>query len=119
MALNFDKRLAVAIILVAVAIAGLVLIFTHSPIETRDSDRAVFTCVFLCKTLKNEGQNLDSGPCLSSSWDAWEMDEWVCDIAHWPREERDNLPENQCPEYGVTAGHFVELDPDCGFIRAY
>jgi hypothetical protein len=118
MALSFDKRLAIAIIVVAIAISGMVWLYISSPIETRDSDRALFACVFICKAAKNQGQSLDNGPCLSSVFEEWEVEDWVCDVAHWPREEVDNLPENQCPEYGVTASHFVELNPECEFIRA-
>ena len=116
--MNFDHKLAAAIVVVVIAIAGLVLMLSYSPLEATDADRAVYTCMFLCKSALNEGRSLDNGPCLSSGWDAWEVDNWVCDVAHWPREDVDNLEQNQCPEYGVTASHFIEVSPECGFIRA-
>ncbi len=44
---------------------------------------------------------------------------WVCDVAHSPREDVDNLPENQCREFGEgKANHFVEVNPNCEFIKA-
>ena len=117
MSLSFDHRLALAIILVVAAISGIVYLIFSQPVQTRDEGRAIITCTFLCKGALNQGMNLDDGPCLSSGSDAWEVRSWVCDIAHWPRQGVDSLPENQCPEFGVTATHFVELDPECGFIR--
>ena len=119
MPLNFDHKLAIAIIVVVISVIGIVwiLVVPKGPLVT-DGDRAVTGCVFLCKAALNQGQSLRDGPCLSAGLYGWEPETWVCDIAHNPREEVDNLPQNQCPEYGVTANHFIELDEDCGFIRA-
>lgn len=116
--MNFDHKLALAIIIVVAAIAGIVYIFVvpKGP-PVLDADRARFACVFLCQAALNEGRNLDNGPCLSSGT-AWDIEDWVCDVAHDPRLSVDNRPENQCPEFGVSASHFVEVDPECGFIRA-
>ena len=37
---------------------------------------------------------------------------WVADIAHDPREDIDDEPENQCQRYREgEASHFVELTP--------
>ena len=117
--LTFDHKLAIAIIVVVVSIGGIFyMTFMIKQPYVTDEDKAVYTCVFLCKAAGNEGQRLDKGPCLSSGLEAWEVEDWVCDVAHKPRDAVDNLPENQCPEYGVTANHFVEVDPDCAFIRA-
>lgn len=64
-----------------------------------------------------EGQGMDfsSGPCLSDTL----LPDWVADIAHNPREEVDDLSENQCPSYraGINK-HFVELDTAGQLIRA-
>ncbi|MBU0530505.1 MAG: hypothetical protein ABIH52_02255 [Candidatus Aenigmatarchaeota archaeon] len=68
-------------------------------------------CRSECFNAKEAGTDLSAGPCLSSHED------WVCDVAHDPRQDVDNLPENQCPEYGKTASHFVEVDPECKLIR--
>ena len=119
MNLSFDHRLALAIIIIVVAIIGIVYIFVVPRVpEVTDADRAMYACIFLCKAEKNEGRYLEDGPCLSSGLEAWEVKDWVCDVAHWPRQSVDNLPENQCPEYGVSAVHFVEVNPECDFIRA-
>ena len=119
MVLSFDHRLAIAIVMAVVAIAVLAYTFLvpHAP-PVDDSDRAAYLCIFLCKAAQNEGRVLDNGPCLSSGFSEWEMGDWVCDVAHSPRQPVDNDPANQCSEYGVTASHFVEVNPLCGFIRA-
>jgi len=79
-----------------------------------DSERAAYACILLCKSYLQNGTDLSSGPCLSNEI----IPGWVCDVAHWPREDVDNRKENQCPAYGKTAFHFVEVNPRCEFIRA-
>jgi hypothetical protein len=119
MGMQFDQRLAVAIVVVTISIAGLAyILFVPKGPVIMDEDRAVYACVFLCKAAANQGQRLDDGPCLSTGIEAWDIEDWVCDVAHNPREAVDSLPENQCPEYGVSANHFVEVTPKCIFIRS-
>lgn len=66
--------------------------------------------------LKNKGTDFSNGPCLAENL----MTDWVADIAHKPRQAVDNLPRNQCQSYrNGQAHHFVELDPNGAFIRAY
>jgi hypothetical protein len=61
-----------------------------------------------------EGRDLADGPCLGVV-----LDNWVADVAHSPREEVDDRPENQCEAYrSGEAEHFVELDPEGELIRA-
>jgi hypothetical protein len=44
---------------------------------------------------------------------------WVADMAHDPRQDVDDDPENQCAAYREgKADHFVELDPEGEFIRS-
>jgi hypothetical protein len=63
---------------------------------------------------KAEGEDLSSGPCLGTI-----LPNWVADVAHDPRQEVDDRPENQCAAYrSGEAEHFVELDPDGNVIRA-
>jgi hypothetical protein len=63
---------------------------------------------------KAEGVDMANGPCLGVIKPGW-----VADVAHDPREDVDDEPENQCPEYrSGEADHFVELDPDGNFIRS-
>ena len=48
----------------------------------------------------------------------WTFECLVCDVAHSPREAVDDLPENQCADFREgRAHHFVEVTPDCRFIR--
>jgi len=70
-----------------------------------------------CSELCKEQKNLTNGPCLTEGWD---VDDWVCDVASNPREEVDNLPENQCKAYREgKASHFVEVDEECNIIKVY
>jgi hypothetical protein len=60
------------------------------------------------------GVDLAPGPCLGTIKPGW-----VADVAHDPREDVDDRPENQCAAYRTgDADHFVELDPDGNFIRS-
>jgi hypothetical protein len=73
-------------------------------------------CVNLCKAELEKGTDLSKGPCLSNA--LAEDTEWVCDVAHEPRELVDNDAENQCSAYREgTAKHFVEVSPTCELIR--
>ena len=78
-------------------------------------NEVVSACIAKCSEEKAAGVDLSAGPCLSNNI----AEDWVCDVAHEPRQDIDNLPENQCPAFGKTAYHFVEVDPDCSFIRSY
>lgn len=61
------------------------------------------------------GEDFSSGPCLSERV----INDWVADIAHNPRIDQDNQPENQCQNYrNGIAHHFVELDLEGNIIRA-
>ena len=71
-------------------------------------------CVKLCNQAKAEGRNLSAGPCLSN--ELFPNFPWVCDVAHDPRQDVDNLEQNTCPAFGVTAQHFVEVDENCRII---
>ncbi|MGH3104091.1 MAG: hypothetical protein ACRDN6_08350 [Gaiellaceae bacterium] len=61
-----------------------------------------------------QGVDFARGPCLGVIKPGW-----VADVAHDPRQDVDDEPENQCAEYrSGEADHFVELDPDGEFIRS-
>lgn len=75
-----------------------------------DAEIAIEKCIRLCL---DKEENLSKGPCLSEEI----IEGWVCDVAHDPREDIDDKPENRCKAYGDTAEHFVEIDPKCRFIR--
>ena len=75
---------------------------------------AVDACKAECQKAIEDGTDLSNGPCLSNSI----ADDWVCDVAHSPREYGDNQPENQCSAFRAgEANHFVELDENCGLIK--
>ena len=63
---------------------------------------------------KAEGVDFSRGPCLGVV-----LGGWVADVAHDPRQDVDDEPENQCEAYrSGEAAHFVELDLDGELIRA-
>ena len=67
--------------------------------------------------------NLSNGPCLSNDLhgnENYPETVWVLDIAHNPRQEVDDLPENQCSAYGDgQAMNFIELDEEGNLIMYY
>jgi len=77
------------------------------PVRPRDA------CEALCREKLVGGADLSDGPCLSNEI----APGWVCDVAHDPRQDVDDKPENQCSAYGKTASHFVEVSPGCALIR--
>lgn len=93
------------------------LILISGCIEKSEKDLAIEACVKACQ---DAIQDLSNGPCLLNPISGMN---WVCDVAHSPREDVDNLQENQCSawreayERGETM-HFVEVTPECEFIRA-
>jgi hypothetical protein len=116
------QTMSIILILVILSIA-LIALFgfkTTSPEKTllSDAERAKQICIQKCKEALSLGENLDNGPCLLNPIS--ELKDWVCDVAHWPREAVDNLAENQCSSYRQgLAKHFVEVTPSCEFIRSY
>lgn len=73
-------------------------------------------CIQACQQALKNNQDLSEGPCLL---DPMENEEWVCDVAHTPRQSVDNKRENQCNAwYEGTAKHFIEVTPECKFIKA-
>ena len=83
--------------------------------ELTIDQKAAQNCIYLCKSSK---EDLSNGPCLSDNNSNWTVSDWVCDVAHLPRQNVDNLPENQCSDFREgRAHHFVEVYPNCSFIR--
>lgn len=101
--------LIIALVLVVVGIASY-----YYYMNWKEAEAAKEACIKACMEAKSEERNLNDGPCLSNEI----IKNWVCDVAHSPREPIDDIEENQCLEYGKTAQHFVEVDPNCNFIRA-
>lgn len=69
------------------------------------------------------GENLSVGPCLSNALYpnvTSPEEQWVVDIAHYPRTEQDNFEVNQCSAYiKGEAKHFIELDPGGNLIKFF
>ena len=73
------------------------------------------TCIKLCTDSFAMGIDLSNGPCIGNPIE--QMPDYVCDIAHNPRTDIDNLPENQCSAFRENnAEHFIELDENCELI---
>ena len=95
---------------------GLILIFSGCSAPNVGSERAKELCVSKCREILKNHQNLSDGPCLSNEI----IKDWVCDVAHYPRIEKDDFPQNQCENFrNGAAHHFVEVDSECNLIRVY
>jgi thioredoxin-related protein len=95
------KKLIILLLILVVFLTGC----------TQENDNIIKKCIDLCKQQKID---LNNGPCLSNEIEQG----WVCDVAHSPRQNIDNLQENQCRSFreGKT-NHFIEVTPSCEFIR--
>jgi hypothetical protein len=92
--------------------------FLTSPLKvgsggfTTTQKNAIDLCVASCSSAIANHTDLINGPCLGVI-----QDDWVCDVAHSPRQAVDNLLENQCADYRTgNAHHFVEVDENCNVI---
>ncbi|MDN5358343.1 MAG: hypothetical protein PWP76_186 [Candidatus Diapherotrites archaeon] len=104
-----------------VVFVGAVLFMTlalYGIMAKNAAPKAIDDCRTLCMRAKAE-YDLSNGPCLSDIYpDKWNVPDWVCDVAHSPRQPVDNLPENQCSAFRAgMAHHFVEVDENCNVIR--
>ena len=81
---------------------------------------AIDQCRHSCLQAKNANVDLSNGPCLSDSLPSGVVTpDVVCDVAHEPRQPVDDQAQNQCKAYlNGSAHHFVEVDPNCTFLRA-
>jgi hypothetical protein len=79
-----------------------------------ERDRAIVAARVAYEEEAAAGTDFADGPCLGVV-----LENWVADVAHDPRQEVDDRPENQCEAFrSGEADHFVELDPDGELIRA-
>jgi hypothetical protein len=107
----FFPLFLITIIFAIIFLSGCATQFSTNQTE---KDRATAACIELCTSSLSNGQDLTNGPCLSNEI----ISNWVCDVAHSPRQAVDNLAENQCSAYREgLAKHFVEIDTNCDFIR--
>jgi hypothetical protein len=101
-----------------------IIVFVSGCTQTQDNvgslkDQAISKCKSLCEEKLSADTDLSNGPCLSDNNPDWNVLDWVCDVAHDPREAVDNLAENQCQDFrNGRSNHFVEVDPNCDFIKA-
>jgi hypothetical protein len=80
-----------------------------------DRDLAIVMAQQLFRTKKAQGVDMSNGPCLAEEI----IPGWAVDVAHSPRIDIDNLPENQCRSWlERRVQHFVELDLEGNVIRA-
>jgi len=83
-----------------------------------DVDKATSACVNECKDWLNAGKDLGNGPCLLNPIP--DIPDWVCDVAHEPRQDVDNDPNNQCSAFREgKANHFVEVNLNCELIKTW
>ena len=105
------KNIVIVVIAAAVIFTGLFLLWNSQGITTTPEGTPREACIDLCMVKLAQGVDLNKGPCLSNKG------AYVCDVAHSPRQDVDSNVSNQCSEYGKSAQHFVEVTPECIFIR--
>ena len=83
-----------------------------------DKDKATLACVNECKAWLNTGKDLSNGPCLLNP--ITDIPDWVCDVAHEPRQNVDDNSNNQCSKFREgMAKHFVEVNLNCDLIKTW
>lgn len=102
------------LLLVAILASATVSCIRES-ISDEERAEAIAAALAVYEQQKQAGVDFSNGPCIAEEV----IDNWSVDIAHNPRQEIDNQPENQCQFYrdGKTR-HFVELTPEGELIRA-
>jgi len=105
----------VFVVVISIVLGFIILALISSTGNNEYKEEAVTNCVALCKIELAKGAILNSGPCLSNNV----APGWVCDIVSRPKNKLiDDLPDNQCQAYrNKTVKHFVELTPECDFVR--
>jgi hypothetical protein len=82
-----------------------------------EKSQAVGQALVAFKKAQQSGADLSTGPCIAENLPG--LSDWVADIAHDPRQDVDDEPQNQCQRYrDGDAHHFVELTPTGQLIRA-
>ncbi len=96
--------------------------FKNSKYYEKNVSVIINDCISYCEYLKSQDVDLSKGPCIMDpyNYNGKYNPDWVCDIAHNPRISIDNIASNQCNSFrNQSAKHFIELTPDCKFIRKY
>ncbi|MDP3974185.1 MAG: hypothetical protein Q8P92_05140 [Candidatus Daviesbacteria bacterium] len=102
------------VILVAALTLILNVDFQKDYITKDEISTAVNQARYLYQLRKEEGLNFSEGPCLTNAL----MPDWVVDMVHEPRQDIDDLDQNQCAAFREgRAEHFVELDLNGNLVR--
>ncbi len=110
------KTIRAFVLVFSILVFVVIFNFTTNLFQPRAVANIIETCQTICKGELSKNIDLSNGPCLLNPIPNYE--DWVCDVSHWPREAVDGNETNQCSEYTKTADHFVEVFPNCSFIRA-
>jgi len=115
-----------AVIFAIIAIVAIVLILRSNGFDkvpmadiiTQESlDAIVQHGQVILTERRNAGEDLSQGPCLDNNE---KFKGWVIDIAHDPRVEADDNPDNQCSAYSRgSAKNFIELSEYGDIIQIY
>lgn len=112
-----EKRLLIILLVVIFFLLISLPIFFYFYNEKKEKEEVIKICIEKCRTEMIRGIDLTSGPCLLDPVEKYSN--WVCDVVHVPRQEVDDLAENQCKSYlKGRAKHFVEVSTSCEFVRA-
>ena len=86
--------------------------------EVSDKEKAELACTEECNNNLEKGTDLNSGPCLMNPMS--NLPDWICDVAHEPRQDVDDDQKNQCSAFSEgKAHHFVEVDINCNLIKTW
>ncbi|HEY6771030.1 MAG TPA: hypothetical protein VI035_01120 [Solirubrobacterales bacterium] len=109
--------LFIAAVSVATTLAFAACGSSGNGVSQSDREKAVDEAGAAFRQVEASGQDLSAGPCISDSLPG--LPDWVADVAHDPRQDVDDQPQNQCARYrDGDAHHFVELALDGQLIRA-
>ena len=121
---GMNRNNALKILIIVLLAIVVIIVFSYVWLTEHQSsikqafspeESATNACPNFCRNALSNRQDISNGPCLSNDI----APDWVCDVAHNPREAIDDLPENQCSAYGNgTAHHFIEVDEKCNFIKS-
>jgi hypothetical protein len=106
------RGVMLVILVTCLAVAGGCI--TRDRASNAEKERAIVAAQRVFAEEQAKGTDFSNGPCIAEEV----IDDWSVDIAHDPRDEIDDRPENQCQFYrdGQT-NHFVELAPDGKVLR--
>jgi len=118
---DFMRTLIIGIIVLIIVVALYFIFFRTGQIPVIEEkevqitqEELVIMAQDLFKEKQAEGMDMTNGPCLTNQL----VPGWVVDVAHSPRQEVDNQPENQCSAFREgTAQHFIELDTEGNLIK--